>query len=332
MSSEERQNKLDAFFDHLTNNRTSGTSKKYRKEADKFEDWLNWTGEPVADRLRYDVDEPAAAILNEWDAFLSDQDRMREFMDGIDAHSPWNLTRLGSLDDGYSYNSRVQAVSAVKAWLDFEYKVEFGNREVHKVNHIVDGEPADFQPKVAAPDEVQAVFDDCWDCKSDSCYMMSRVGYSAVMRGIEITRVRREDVDLEEGRVYVRSAKGSPSRWIALSDDLVNELAGYVEMVDSRFDQPEHLFYKFTNFRPNTPWSSGTWSRHFKKHWEHGWHSFGRHSAIVNRLSNGESMTDVQIRARHAREANTQKYISLVNNGESVPPELRGGSRDYSSR
>lgn len=317
MSLEKQQKE---WFEHLLRNRTEGTSKDYRRWAMKFEDWRDWTDVSVSD-----------GILSQYDDFLNNPDQLEAFKEEyVDAESPWNMARW---PESYAYRSRVVAVSAVKSYVDFVYGVEFGDREEHKVNHAVRGNPPDdFDPPVAEPDEVKEVFEDCWDCKSDSCYMMARVAYDAVMRGIEVTRVEWDDVDLGKGRIYVRSAKGSPNRWIALSDDVVDELESYRAFVKSEVQNPNYLFYKFFGYRPISRWSPGAWGGHFKRHFEPGFHCFARHSAITNRLNSGEGISKVNSRARHARMSNTQKYNNLVNNGDTLPEELQGGSRDYSSR
>ncbi len=61
------------------------------------------------------------------------------------------------------------------------------------------------------------------------------------------------------------------------------------------------------------PWKPDSWSQHFRtQHHDAGWHSFGRHSAISNRLSAGEDFGDVYRRARHQSPAMTTRYARIV--------------------
>lgn len=295
----------------LKNNHTEGTTADYLSWAERFEDWRIWAEVSVSEDILYTFDE-----------FLSDASRLGKFeAEYVDERSRWNTSRIP--DDGYGYRTRVKAVSAIKSYVDFEYAVEFPDRQKYKVNNIVAGSEPPFDPVIASPDEVREIFEDTRECSFGSCHPMSRLAYDAIMRGIEVTRVEWDDVDLKHGRIYVRSAKGSPERWISLSAKTVDVLTNYRAMVKDRFENPKWMFYRFGGYRWSNTWEPQDWGEHFlDTHWDAGFHSFARHSSITNRLNSGESISDVSRRARHANLDNTLKYDQLVNNG-GTPPELQ---------
>lgn len=294
----------------LENNHTAGTTRDYESWASRFEDWKEWADVSVSLELLYTFDE-----------FLNDPETMRRFADEyVDGHSVWNRCRIP--DEGYSYRTRVKALSAVKSYVDFVYDVEFPNQQKYKINNVVDGDPPAFDPPTASPDEVEEIFEDTESCSFGSCHPMTRLGYDAIMRCAEITRVEWDDVNIEKGRIYVRSAKGSPERWVTLSPKTVDVLIDHRQAVLEHFDNPKWLFYRLGGFKWNKTWTAQKWGEHFRNAHGMGFHDFARHSPITNRLNNGESLTDVSRRARHANFENTIKYDQLADNG-SIPPELQ---------
>lgn len=264
-------------------------------------------------------------VLAGFEAFLRDAAALHEFGEEfVDEMSYWN--RCPIQEDGYAYSSRVQATSAVKSCVDYVYKIEFKNRKIDRVNHIVNGSPPDFNPTTASPKEIKEMLEETQECRSESCHAMTRPGYDAIIRGIELTRVRWRDIrDGDENpTIFVRSAKGSPEQTAAISRTTMDALLDYKEVLDDTFQNPKHFFYKLHGgWQSNNPWTSGMWSRHSKRHFDGGWHAIGRHSAIPNRLNNGAELSAVSRRARHANLKNTIKYDNLVAADGSVPPVLR---------
>jgi site-specific recombinase XerD len=53
-----------------------------------------------------------------------------------------------------------------------------------------------------------------------------------------------------------------------------------------------------------------------------GFHAFARHSVITHRLNNGQSLTEVSERARHATLHMTMRYSQFAGNGSDPLPEL----------
>lgn len=299
---------LQDWKEMLGANNTSESVSKYLTWAQRFEEWLDT--------------EPDLDTLTEFEADLRDGDTLAELKDESGEFGAWR--RAQPPTDGYSYTTRITGLSAAKSWLDFRYGIEFNSRQRHQVQNIVRGEPPAFDPEIASPQQVSAVISDTADCRADSCHAMTLLGYDAIMRGIEVCRVRFDDIDFDRGTVYVRAAKGSKSCHVSLHDRTLEVLADYRELVLDRFDNPEYLFYTFYQHWWNKPWHPRSWGRHFRRdHWDAGFHSFARHSAITNRLNNGESLSAVSRRARHQNVGMTHKYSQLVDGNADPLPELR---------
>lgn len=304
------------WFEFLGRDNTDSTVSHYKSWGMRFQEWLDMEGR-----------EPDKQSWVDFDTLLRDGDALGALveesgvMEPWDDHRPWKSCSPPA--DGYSYNTRLMALSAAKSWLDFRHEIEFTDRAQDKVHNVVKGETPPFDPVIAGPEEVRRVLRECEECDADACGTMARVGYDAVMRAIEITRVEWGDVDLDRGTIYVRAAKGGKSRHVRLSDRTLEELEDYMTLVRSRFDDPQYLFYSFYAWTYNKPWSRDGWSAHFaNNHWKAGWHSFARHSAITNRLNAGESLSDVSRRARHVHLTTTQRYIDFVDRSDVTIPEL----------
>lgn len=312
MSEIDRQNALESWREMLSAQSTSGTVKHYASWADRFEDWREWSGQPPNGR-----DAIAA-----FDEFLRDEDAIEELRSDVGEQSRWNHAKPRS--GSYAYATRIKAGSAVKSWLDFAYEIEFSQRQSNNIQFIVEGEPPPFDPEIADQETVGEIFEETKDCVADACYTMTVVGYDAILRCCELTRLKWDDYNPDNHRLYVNAAKGSKNRWVELSPRAVGALEEYREMVKERFDDPQWMFYTFYQYNYNKPWSTRAWSQHFQnRHWNPGFHAFARHTAISNRLAAGQSLTEVSQRARHQSLSTTQQYIQFASNGSAVPPELQ---------
>lgn len=298
---------LQDWKEMLLANNTKDTVRHYLRWARRFEDWLEM--------------EPGRDALAEFDELLRDGDALRDLRDRAGSFDSWSGAQVPR--GGYAYSSRVVAISGVKSWVDYRYGVEWGGRQQNQVQNICRGEPAVFDPVVARPSKVREVLEETRGCEADSCHAMAITGYDAIMRGVELCNARFDDLDLDRGTIYVRGAKGSESRHVRLHESTLDVLADYRELVLERFDDPEYLFYAFYQHWWNKPWHPSSWSKHFSnRHWDAGWHSLGRHSAVTNRLRNGESISSVNQRARHSSIEMTSKYNQLAENGGDPLPEL----------
>lgn len=293
---------------------TEGTITKYSMWGRRFQEWIGAAGE-----------KPRPGTLERWEAVLRDGSRLDTLVKEASRGTAWETMRPP--EDGYAYRTRVQAVSAAKSFLDYVHGVRFDGRQAHNVANIVRGEEPAFDPTIATPGQVQEVLDDTARCERESCHAMARVGYDAIMRLSEITSVRRGDIDLGRGTIYVRAIKGSKNRHIRLADRTLEVLRDHLELLDERADDPEWAFYsEIDTHGAASPWSTAGgsgWSRHFSsEHWGPGFHSFARHSAITNRLNAGESITQVYQRARHSSPSMTQRYMQFVADSGVTVPEL----------
>jgi integrase len=304
----QRQVSIQEWANVLGRDNTDATVKGYKSWAKRFKQWIDH--------------EPDISSLRQFDEVLRDGDKISELNENAKRGTAWSTARPP--ENGYSYSARVKALSAAKSWLAYAHDISFNGGPGDLVNNIAEGEYNAFDPEIAGPGKVAEILDDTTECNADSCHAMARISYDAILRVSEVVRIKWDDVDLERGTVYVRAAKGSQNRHVGLSARTVSVLRDYRDLVRERFDDPEWLFYGFYQRNWNHPWKAHAYSAHFRRnHWEAGHHSFARHSAITNRLRNGESLTDISQRARHSSLKMTQKYNQFARNGDTVPPELR---------
>lgn len=273
---------VDKFTEDLVGRQVSRekTANRYNRWIKRFEAWRGG-GEPDEEMLR------------DFDSFMADEDHV---------DYPWENTRGPAAPDSYAYQTRVTALSANLLWLPHRYDVQITN----EVQNIAKGEPAPFEPTILKPGEIQTIISNASStCDNPDCEMAIRLGYDAIMRGAEIADARTEDVDLNDGTIYVRAKKGSEPTHIELSDDVFAMLKRHVE------DHPDRK-YLFRNSYDRA-YTASAWNQHFRrKHHDAGFHAFARHSAVSNRLRRGEDFGDVYLRARHQNPSTTLKYAHHV--------------------
>lgn len=304
----QRQVTYREWVEMMERDHTSETVQGYKGWVIRFEQWAG--------------KEPDKSDLADFDSFLRDGGAVKNYKEKRDDLRGWKYAKPP--DGGYSYSARVKALSAAKSWLAFAHDVDFGSAPQDLVNNIAKGDYEAFDPVIAGPDKVGEILESTRECPLDACHPMALLSYDAIMRVSEVVRVRIDDVDLDRGTVYVRASKGSDNRHVQLSPRTVEVLRGYKDLVLDRFEDPKWLFYKFYAHQWNHPFKPRHYSRHFiRHHWDEGHHAFARHSAVTNRLKNGETLTDVNNRARHSSLRMTQKYNQFASNGEEVPPELK---------
>jgi len=148
------------------------------------------------------------------------------------------------------------------------------------------------------------------DCNCTGCEAALRVTYDGILRAAELTGIRRDDLDLQNGTLDVRAVKGSMNTTISLDPATVDAL-------DRHIRENGVGDVVFTNTYGNG-WKPSSWCSHFRNfHHEAGAHSFGRHSPIVHRLQCGEDFGDVYRRARHSHPQMTTRYARVV--GVDIP-------------
>jgi hypothetical protein len=230
---------------------------------------------------------------------------------------PWKNARGRKAPDEYSYQSRIAAASAVKLWITREYD----RRLPESPSDICIGKPAPFDPTYLSPQDVcQPVYSASEDCRIDGCEVALRLSYDAVLRASELVKIRREDVDLGAGTVYVRATKGSQNAEIGID----KQTADAVEAHMDRYPDRERLFRNTYD----RAWQPTAWAAHvIRRHAQAGSHAFGRHSPVMHRLENAEvdimdagfdsDFGDVFRRARHSNPSMTVRYARVV--GVSIP-------------
>lgn len=278
---------MNQFRERIVGRRVQeATYKQYATWVERFEMWLgNQT--------------PGLGSLIDFDSYLADPDRPEyEWENGQGRPAP----------DAYSYSSRQLALSATKLWL----KLQYGEEVNEEVQNIVSGEPEDFDPKYLSKDDVRDVIREAPDaCSIDGCQAALEVTYDAILRGKELTRIRREDVDFDAGTLYVRAVKGSNNMELGLEDRTLDVLKSHWD----RYPDREYPFWNSYGRK----WKPGAWTTHFwRNHHEVGAHSFGRHSPIVHMMNSDEyDFGDVYQRARHSLPSMTSRYARVT--GAEIP-------------
>lgn len=247
--------------------------------------------------------DPDLGDLIDFDSLLADEE-IPEY--------PWENGAGRPAPEAYAYRSRKQALSAVKLWIRLEYD-EYIEEEVQ---NIVSGEAEPFDPPYVSRADIREVIQSAPDdCDNDDCQAMLALSYDAIMRAAEVTDVRRDDVDLDAGTIYVRTVKGGQQATVGLNERAAKYLRWHIEDAD-----PQDSV--FTNTYDNG-WDPSAWCSHVRrKHHEVGAHSLGRHSPIVHRLetpdpfgdmdSSKDTFGQVYRRARHTHPSMTNRYARLV--------------------
>lgn len=261
--------------------------------ADHYERWIR-----RFEAFTADVEEPTLGHVEDFDSLLFDEGRN---------DYPWTQGNGKAPPDSYAYQTRTLALSAVKSWLRREYGVDI----IEQPQTIALGEPSDFSPTYLTMEEVQQTIAEADDaCLNMGCEAALRLSYDAILRASELVQVRREDIDFEDGSIYVRATKGSRQSEVGLQQSTLDALREYIELTG----REGHLFL---NSR-GEPYTANAWTSHFLTcHHDAGSHAFGRHSPIYHLLEQGEPFGDVYRRARHRNPDVTASYARKV--GANVP-------------
>jgi len=282
-------NDLSKFKRRVVGGKISkGSWPEYKRWITRFEAWVddrNRTVQGIVD-------------LEDFDILLRDESR---------TGYPWDNSRGSAPPASYAYQSRTVAVSAAKKWIRRQY----GIHVPESPKSICKGEPEPFDPTYLDPGEVDDIFATAaHDCTIDGCEAALRVSYDAILRASELVRVRREDIDLTAGTVYVRASKGSHNLEVGLADPTVEALRAHLNAHPDR-DRPFWNSY-------GRAWRPSAWVMHvLRKHCDDGSNALGRHSPIMHRLESGQSFGEVYRKARHQNPSQTADYARIV--GVDVP-------------
>lgn len=274
---------IEDFYDHH-----AGHELNRPETVDEYITWIRrfelWRGP--------DVNEEE---VRQFDSLLKDPDR---------TDYPWTNDGPGRPPgDEYAFETRKKMVKALKYWLPWQYDVELDTPPAD----VCEGEPEPFDPTIIEEDAIHRTIRNAPDvCNADGCSTAMQLSYDAIMRGIELTRVRREDVNLGDGTILVRAAKGSVQSTISLSGETISTLQTHLD----RHPNWDESLFRNTYGRP---WKPQSWNNHVRRqHHPAGTNALFRHSAIAHRLNSGEAFGDVFRRARHTYPSQTAKYGRVV--------------------
>lgn len=249
--------------------------------------------------------EPDEQMVRDFDSFLCDPAFPA-------VEYPWENERGRPAPDEYSYSARLDMVCACKQWYNWHYDTYLPKEP----KRICKGEPAPFDPTIVPRDEIRRTIEAATvDCDVDGCRAALQTSYDAILRGAELTKIRRDDIDFDARALRVRAVKGSTRTTVGLDERTVRLLRRHVE----RYPDRERLFYHSYD----RPWDPQPWNNHVRRrHHDAGSHALCRHSAVCHRLNSGESFGAVYRRARHEYPRTTRRYATLVD--ADIPQWARG--------
>ena len=128
-----------------------------------------------------------------------------------------------------SYSSQNQWINAIKIYL-----------KVHGLDHdglqnIERPHKSHYLPDVLTPEEVKAIFRLTINLKHRTLLMLI---YSCGLRIGEALELKPDDIQSQEGLIYIRGGKGQKDRRVPLSDRILQELRQYYQ----RYQPSEYLF------------------------------------------------------------------------------------------
>lgn len=95
--------------------------------------------------------------------------------------------------------------------------------------------------------------------------ILIRLYYHCGLRLNEVVRLKREDVDLSHGSLYVRHSKGDKDRLVFPSEDLLALMVKYDSRMDCSFIRGREWF--FPGFYADRPFAKTSIDRKFKEWW-----------------------------------------------------------------
>lgn len=168
--------------------------------------------------------ESYQGVMFDFDTYLAD----------LPEDPPWDGSKRKG--EGFSYSSRIQALSAVKLYLQLMY----GARLDRDVDEFVSGEEPEFEPEWYTKEETEKIFEETRGCKYPHCHAMTKLGYDCILRCAELVQVCREDVDLSERVLEIRAVKRSIPREVQFSGETAELLEPVLEKTKSG-----HLFLTY---------------------------------------------------------------------------------------
>jgi len=258
------------------------TVNQYTLWAERLEEWMD-----------PEDFESYQGVMFDFDTYLAD----------LPEDPPWDGSKRKG--EGFSYSSRIQALSAAKLYLQLMY----GARLDRDVDEFVSGEEPEFEPEWYTKEEAEKIFAETRGCKYPHCHAMTKLGYDSILRCAELVAVRKEDVDLSRRTLEVRAVKHSIPREVQFGAETGGLLKPVLEKRKSG-----HLFltYEADGRQGVKPFEPESWSRHFRREHNAKFHKLARHSSIIHKLQDGWDFGDVYLQARHRHPSMTAKYAEFA--------------------
>jgi integron integrase len=157
--------------------------------------------------------------------------------------------------DNMAASTQRQALNA----LVFLYR-DVLDKELGDIEHIR-SKKRRKPPTVLTQSEVQRVL----DCMEGTHQLMAQLLYGCGLRLMECIRLRIQDVDFGQGRLFVRGGKGNKDRTVILPESIRSQLADQIERVEELHREdlregfgevyiPDSIARKYTNACRETGW------------------------------------------------------------------------------
>ncbi|KXA89531.1 hypothetical protein AKJ40_02150 [candidate division MSBL1 archaeon SCGC-AAA259M10] len=155
--SEEAEANLARFERRITGRKwSSKTTRQYLLWAERLLLWAETQGEL----------DSAEGVMFDFDEYLS----------SLPEDPPWSGNKREG--EGFSYRTRIQALSAVKLFLE----LMVGARIDRDVDEFVSGEEPEFEPEWYTKEETEKIFREAENCSYPHCLVMTRLGYDCILR------------------------------------------------------------------------------------------------------------------------------------------------------
>lgn len=269
------------------------TSNMYKKWSRRFLDWALERNKNLED----------SQTLFDWDDYLYEKRKRKWLVEQ-------KRGRQLGIRQKYSYSSRIIALTAGKSFMSIALNIDTGDiREVNKIAKEAEDEEEEelSEDKILSESEIETVIGECEKCINPTCGVIARLGFNLVLRAADLVKIKPENLNLEEEKIYVNPAKGSVSRTHRLIDmpfmskeDLISDLS-----------ELERNKYLFKNNCQDRPTASASIRTHFVSKHNQSFHEFARHSAICWFIEN-YGFDRAYLRARHTNYSMTTRYARFT--------------------
>lgn len=164
--------------------------------------------------------------------------------------------------------------------------------------------------------------------------ILFRLYYCCGMRLNEAVQLHRDDVDLTDGKIYIRQAKGDNDRIIYLTQDFLQLVRSYNEKMDALVHSRKWFF---PGYNKSKPFSKTNLDRKFRQFWylfkpnhtgKHPTIHCLRHAFVVHRMNNwvadGKNLSDLMpYLSRHLGHSSIAETIYYYHQFDVFSPAVR---------